>query len=146
MKEFIFLWNPDKTSVYLPESFKSQFAEDQAEIPLIFIDDNGNKESFIYNLVHNSIQLKALQGWVNDFQPNKNEKIVLIHQGGFVYKITISGREEKQYEGLYLGKIIIRSFGDIINFPEFLFPVRIIPDKFRPSHDLFIMAFVSHPV
>jgi len=105
MKEFIFLWNPDKTSVYLPESFKSQFAEDQAEIPLIFIDDNGNKESFIYNLVHNSIQLKALQGWVNDFQPNKNEKIVLIHQGGFVYKITISGREEKQYEGLYLGKI-----------------------------------------
>lgn len=106
MKKFVFKWEPGKTSVPLPDEFKLQFGKDnQSEIPLILVDDNGNRESIIYNFEKNSIPIRALINWQNDFQPKKNEKIALIYQKGYAYKITILGRDKQQYDGLYLGKI-----------------------------------------
>lgn len=106
MDKFIFKWKPDKTSVCLPDGFKSQFDEDsQPEIPLILVDDNDNRESIIYNFEKNSISIKSLVSWQNDFQPKKNEKIALIRDKGYVYRITVLDRDSKQYDGLYLGKI-----------------------------------------
>lgn len=106
MDEFIFSWNPDKTLVYLPEIFKKQFENyPESEVPLILIDDNNNKESIIYNLERNAVSLKFLLNWQNDFNPKKNEKIILIPLGSSSYKISILNRSNKEHEGLYLGKI-----------------------------------------
>lgn len=106
MDKFVFGWTPDKNSVYLPKEFKNQFPDNgQNEIPLIIIDDNNNKESIIYNFENNSLPIKSLINWQNDFQPKKNEKVVLLHEGINSYKISILDKENKQYEGLYLGKI-----------------------------------------
>lgn len=122
MKNYIFKWNPDKNSVQLPDSFKRQFGNNETEVPLIIADDNGNKESYIYNFVKNSLSLKNLQGWINDFQPKKNEKIALINQGGFLFKITILDREDKQYEGLYIGKIK-DDFNQYVSNRNFILPL-----------------------
>lgn len=105
MKEFVFKWNPSKNSFILPEEFKTQFDSNQTEIPLILVDDNGNKESIIYNYLNNSILLKSIYGWINDFQPKKNEEVALTHEDGYRYRIAILNRDNRQNDGLYLGKI-----------------------------------------
>lgn len=124
MKSYKFLWQPEKTTVKLPENFALQFGDTKAvEIPLIFVDENKNKGSVIYNGEKNSILLKSLIWWINNFDPQVGEEIELKGKDKATYEISIpAGGPPKTKDGLYLGKRK-DEFNQYVSERRFILPV-----------------------